>query len=556
MAEKQPKQRYPILAPGVDEKSLPLSQVEGFLVSRMDGETGLGELADSTGASVDVIQSLLAKLEIAGALQWTSAEPPRASQPPPGPDQSSATMRRPSTGPNGRVGRTRVVTKRQVRKASSRPSAKPSERAASKPHSGRPAGASRGNRSGDDRTVGPGGWDPKLVDDPGEIPEERKREILDLYFSVDLYDHYEMLGIERDADKKAVKKAYFALSKRFHPDTFYGKDLGPFKQRMEVVFKRLTEAHKTLTHKKKREEYDDYLSVKDATSKLQKGVDAGLKAAKTLHDEVSAEVQPSLPPSAATPATPAPASTPSPGRPASLKPRLSDDEKRRLARELFAKRLQGATGKKRPTTPPPSMETDRPRSVAERRAEAREGLARSLRASSRVSGLGSRAERYVSAAEEAAARDDMVAATNSLRLALAIDENHEKAKALFDECWAKLAERLADQYERQARYEEGHGDLEASINSWMRVIEGRPGSFQAHHRAASAILTLEGDLREARRLAVRAVELHPKSFQARLTLGKIYMSADMTSSAKKELEEAAKLDPSSEIVKNLLRELR
>ncbi|HJL20961.1 MAG TPA: tetratricopeptide repeat protein, partial [Polyangiaceae bacterium LLY-WYZ-15_(1-7)] len=65
-----------------------------------------------------------------------------------------------------------------------------------------------------------------------------------------------------------------------------------------------------------------------------------------------------------------------------------------------------------------------------------------------------------------------------------------------------------------------------------------------------------GDLRVAKDLAQRAVELAPKSLPARILLGRIFIAAGMKANAKRELEEAAKLDPKDEIVKNLLRELK
>ena len=571
-----------MLAPGVDERSLPLSAAEGFLVSRMDGETGLAELADSTGTPIEVVQGLLAKLEVAGALSWTSAEPPRPSSPPESNGVSTAGFHGPTSPPppppsdpsaRGPSSRHRVVTKRASVRPSPRPSATPSsstrpsssrgsDRAGAQPTSSRPPqSGSRTNRSGDDRTLGPGGWDPALLEEASDLPEERRREILDLYFSVDLYNHYEMLQVGYDAERKEIKKAYFALSKRFHPDAFYGKELGSFKARMEVVFKRLTEAHKVLTHKTQRGEYDDYLDVKRATQKLQSGVDAGRQAAKDLHDSVDSggpssgmSVRPSAAVARPSEEPAGPRATPQPSAPP--RQRLSEDEKRRLARELMARRMQGATGRRstlsarRPDAAPP------PKTAEERREEARLGLARTLRRTAEVSGLGTRVERYIAAAEQSAANDDMVAATNQLRLALALDEKNEKAKVLFEKYWTVLGAALADQYERQARYEEGHGDLEAAVISWQRVIEGRPDDFKALNHTAGLMLTLDMDLKVARTHAVRAVELNPRSSAARLNLGKIYLAAGMPSSAKKELEEAAKPDPSSEIVKNLLRELR
>jgi cytochrome c-type biogenesis protein CcmH/NrfG len=54
---------------------------------------------------------------------------------------------------------------------------------------------------------------------------------------------------------------------------------------------------------------------------------------------------------------------------------------------------------------------------------------------------------------------------------------------------------------------------------------------------------------------VRSQELDPNAFDTLFLLGRIYVGAGMGASARKELEAAAKLDPSHEMVKNLLKEL-
>ena len=36
-------------------------------------------------------------------------------------------------------------------------------------------------------------------------------------------DYYDVLGIDRNADEKTIKKAYRKLAKKYHPDTNAGK---------------------------------------------------------------------------------------------------------------------------------------------------------------------------------------------------------------------------------------------------------------------------------------------------------------------------------------------
>ena len=49
------------------------------------------------------------------------------------------------------------------------------------------------------------------------------------------------------ADLKALKRAYFLLSKEIHPDRYYGKKLGSFATRMSHVFEETSRAYARLT---------------------------------------------------------------------------------------------------------------------------------------------------------------------------------------------------------------------------------------------------------------------------------------------------------------------
>ena len=63
-------------------------------------------------------------------------------------------------------------------------------------------------------------------------------------------DYYKILGIEQDADKKAVKKAYRQLARKFHPD------INPGNKLFEEKFKEIGEAYSILVDDKKRQQYD------------------------------------------------------------------------------------------------------------------------------------------------------------------------------------------------------------------------------------------------------------------------------------------------------------
>ena len=65
-------------------------------------------------------------------------------------------------------------------------------------------------------------------------------------------DFYETLGVPKSADKGTIKKSYFQMAKKYHPDTNQGDDNAAEK------FKEVTEAYEVLSDKKQRELYDTY----------------------------------------------------------------------------------------------------------------------------------------------------------------------------------------------------------------------------------------------------------------------------------------------------------
>jgi len=89
-----------------------------------------------------------------------------------------------------------------------------------------------------------------------DIPEERQKEILAIEAKLGA-NHFEVLGVPAGASKEDVRDAFHALSRRFHPDRFHGKELGSFRARIDTIFKRLVEANNVLTDPDKRQAYLD-----------------------------------------------------------------------------------------------------------------------------------------------------------------------------------------------------------------------------------------------------------------------------------------------------------
>ncbi|GFS15825.1 LOW QUALITY PROTEIN: DnaJ subfamily A member 3, mitochondrial [Elysia marginata] len=65
-------------------------------------------------------------------------------------------------------------------------------------------------------------------------------------------DYYEVLGVPRNADQSAIKKAYYTLAKKYHPDV-NNKD-----PNAEKKFQEVSEAYEVLSDTTKRQEYDTF----------------------------------------------------------------------------------------------------------------------------------------------------------------------------------------------------------------------------------------------------------------------------------------------------------
>lgn len=562
-----PTLRVPMLVPGVDVRALPLGALEGFLLSRVDGALTLGELGEMTGLGSDAVTDIVARLVSLGAVGWKDGAP--ASIRPPRAPAAERNPERPKTPEGG----ARTTSSRAGMRVNPQP-----------------------------QTVIRALYDPIELEEDVELEVERRRRILDTFYQLDVQNYYQLLEIAPDADKATVRSAYFELSRIFHPDTMFRKRLGTYKLKMEVIFRRLTEAYETLGKKKTREAYDDYLAISEETQGAQRSLAEGDKVAAReaarvgatpIHGvpsvlrpnevppppvapastppppPVSPAPAPPMQPAAAAPLAPeapqnsplAPAKSPSPPPPAaaptSKLPSAApsgapNDEQRKRMQELLQYRLQSVS---RDFTSPTKSAAPPPARPADPQAAGRE-LVRTLQETASITGTGDLASRHLAEGLQFAAEGKLVEAVNALSIARAIDGERPEIVAEYERVKKMLAIRLADTYMKQARYEEELGKWGQAALSWSRVCEGRPEDVAAHRRTAEALLKAKGDLHRARAYGQRAVELAPGDVKVRLALARVFIAAGLKLNAKRELEIAAKLDPGDDLVKNLLRELK
>jgi tetratricopeptide (TPR) repeat protein len=102
------------------------------------------------------------------------------------------------------------------------------------------------------------------VDAALELPVEFQREVLAFEERLAGATHHEILGVDRNSDAREIKRAYFALSKRFHPDRYFRRSIGDYAARLDRIFRHVALAYELLSDPATREELEKAMAVPTA----------------------------------------------------------------------------------------------------------------------------------------------------------------------------------------------------------------------------------------------------------------------------------------------------
>jgi curved DNA-binding protein CbpA len=568
--------RTPHLVPGVDQRSLPIGPEEAFVLSRVDGKTTQADICSATGLDSTVVGKVLDRLIDLGAVQLREDGETTDSPAQPSPHQTTSS-------PATKIDRPVLESKLD-------------------------------RRFNDVESAAL--YDPAELDEDCDLDLTRRRAILDFYYRLDQLDHYALLELDPTAEKKDVKAAYFKYVSVFHPDKYYGKSVGSFRPKLEQVFSRLTEAHDTLTRKKTRQAYDEYLASRRRNRALERALygdrdhhDELDRAHQRIHDaarpnrvggrrdprvdddepggtrherlswprvgpaEEQAVVQAGDPRSesfdANSTGAPAQEGTPVPTTGSSPDPGHEDngqedgsDRQSNPPRpsspppDPDARRRAFARrmGGGAPSVPPPGAATAPPRRPSEVKRQVADDLKRMY--SNRVRGArDNQVSSYVEAAEAALAEDNPVAAANALRVAAALSPDDELVTKRLAEVERQANAKLASNYLEQAQYEEKEQHWEQAATSYQRAALGNP-TARMHERVAFCLLKAGGDMKLASEHGKRAVNLAPNQASMRVTLAEVYLKAGMRQSAVAEFERAQALAPHDDTIKDWLKRIR
>ena len=198
---QDPKGQIYALAPECDATQLNLTAAEGYLLSRFDGATPWRVLREMAGFPAGDADSCLSRWVDEGMLTLVRGIPN---------SNSSATA---STA--GEKAKTEDPEKVD---------------AAEVPSAERP----------------PPQIDETQLDEDLDLDLSVQRRILEFEASLGL-PYHELLAVPKGSEPKVVKRAYFKLSKEFHPDRYFRRKVGSHGARLEKIFKKVLEAHEMLS---------------------------------------------------------------------------------------------------------------------------------------------------------------------------------------------------------------------------------------------------------------------------------------------------------------------
>ncbi|HLU65072.1 MAG TPA: J domain-containing protein [Kofleriaceae bacterium] len=95
----------------------------------------------------------------------------------------------------------------------------------------------------------------RAMAEPVQLQASEKRRIIEMMRVVEAGDYFAVLGVPRDVDRRELKRAYFRVSKEFHPDRHYGHALGSFGPWLSRIFETATRAFQVLSDPARRAEH-------------------------------------------------------------------------------------------------------------------------------------------------------------------------------------------------------------------------------------------------------------------------------------------------------------
>jgi curved DNA-binding protein CbpA len=303
---------------------------------------------------------------------------------------------------------------------------------------------------------------------------------------------YEILLLPRTADAAAIKRSYYRLSKEYHPDKYYRKQLGPYKVKLELIFNKVSEAYRVLSDEQARQDYDTLIFGKD-------GRDAATPTQATATVDF-----------------------------------IPDAQRRKMAADAAkgtARANRQAPQKKK--GPAPLFMQKFQAELAVRIAKAR---------------------RHMDAGQKAMQAGQFQDAAGAFQAAATLDPRNEKAKTLFRNAQSEHRNGKAEEFYKQAQEALLAQDQRRAADLLQKSVDCKPTHGKYYHDFGKLVSAHSLQQKVGLELLRKAVELEPRNLGYTVDLAKAYEELGMPSNAARAWERVQHLDSKhSEAAKALKR---
>lgn len=313
---------------------------------------------------------------------------------------------------------------------------------------------------------------------------------------------YELFSLPDGADARSVKREYRQLAMKFHPDKFFRKEIGGYRQRIDECWKQIQEAYEKLTEPESKAAYDADILSRPAAPRPAPS--------------------PASPPSAA-PVKPwmAPPPPPSGGQsdggssPAPL-PEVPNPEPRPKFESAFERKI---------------------------RQEVREAVEKSMRHFEQAQ-LDFKEKKYV-------------AADSNIKLALQFDPKNEEYQKWYNQVKPVLEESIIAGVLRKGELAELSNDGKAAQEAYEHALSLFPENLAAN-KALAILMLQRGDpnLKRARECLQKVALVRPRDLDVVVNLAKALRLMGMIKNAQRLLDQARELDAKDARVVEEAKELK
>jgi tetratricopeptide (TPR) repeat protein len=315
-------------------------------------------------------------------------------------------------------------------------------------------------------------------------------------------DHYRLLGTSPDAEPEKITAAYYQMSRDWHPDRHYRRELGEYRQKLELIFINITKAYKVLSDPDKRRRYnrDNKAMVALARQDMQADPQESPRT-KTVEMD-----------------------------PETLRKRKARKAKRLSERKAAQERM------------------------SQKRGDSRQKAINKLRAQAR--GQNQRAKRYFDQGKSDYDAGNISKAVSSLHLAVQFDQQNKEYRALYELARSEASQSAAVQAVQSGESAESFQNYREAMHHYQRACDMDPDDGLPFYRLALLTIRVDQDKRAALGLLRSAASKSPRNVEIRLSLAELYGELGMNLNARREYQTVLRMDKSNARAKAGYRNVR